>query len=972
MSINLEQLRKASLRKCQDKALTMLDKYLKSEETIPALVKMPTGTGKTGLIAVSSQINDDVVLILAPNASLPIQMKNEIQTDFWNKICYTGLPLKKVALIKKAKDINSCKFSETPIIIMTVQLLLSISKRSSSYDSLVKNVNLIIFDEGHHEPAKYWSTVIDGFNCKKIFFTATPYRNDNLIFKINEDYVYRYYTNDAIEQGDILSPTFECIASNLLENDYDLTKWLLKLKDTTDNKILVRISDPLRIEKLISILNQDSICAVGFHSALLKSTNIYNEGKDVYDLEDTYKIILHEDMFVEGLDLKGLETLVLVDCFQNAKSFIQQVGRILRINSLKKSHKVYLSSTECWFWKNQWDLYCKYDTEKNVLGIKYIKNFFRKKWDIYRDEINADNIRIPKRATIFWGEKSFYNKIKYLIRDRIVRRSDLEEWPTFENDLFWIVYYEKETPTYFLNNSFYHNKSLEFSCIYEIEIKKKYYLFYADSIGLNIPDVDNKLKRIPATDLHKLLDNQADVRNIRMKTTLARNGGINSRNIFGHNLEDIPQTLLDRLSYLSSITAIQDKTRRLINPSNARISDDEYVSYFEYIKWCNQMADSIIAGKNHNKFFDKHSYPVDPINDAPTSICLYLNTCIKNRTNKYSANFDSIYCKIDASTNLFSISIETKLCICRLVKLGTDNITVLSDDLDDYQVYSSGEKLLDYINSGNYTLFYNSKQIAYISGTYYLTNIRTRYNPPLLWDAWENIIRINSLSNCEDEKLKGINPRNKRKWPTKSIFRAIMDEIHTNNKEINYLLCSDLQTEISDFIGISTSKKKIYFIHCKYGDSKLSATALQDVYGQASKNSHYLFMNDIELLEYLKDKYTQWGTNWVVSKSIEDKPTGKKIKKTYTKIRLAVAPTGKNIKDFEKELEDLLSNEQEDTRRELWIVTSGLSKESLEKELTKDKTKRQSEEFHQFMWFTQNIQDTFSALNVQMKIFCKE
>lgn len=96
MSINLEELRKASLRKCQDKALTMIDKYLKSKETIPALVKMPTGSGKTGLIAVSSQINDDVVLILAPNASLPIQIKNEIQTDFWNKICYTGSSLKKL------------------------------------------------------------------------------------------------------------------------------------------------------------------------------------------------------------------------------------------------------------------------------------------------------------------------------------------------------------------------------------------------------------------------------------------------------------------------------------------------------------------------------------------------------------------------------------------------------------------------------------------------------------------------------------------------------------------------------------------------------------------------------------------------------------------------------------------------------------------------------------------------------------
>ncbi len=968
MSINLEQIRKAKLRKCQDSAITIIDKYLKSEETIPALVKMPTGTGKTGVIAVSSQINDDVVLILAPNASLPGQIENEIQTDFWKKIDYSEAELKKAVVIKEAKDIDLCKFSETPILIMTVQLLLSISKTSTSFHNLVKNVKLIIFDEGHHEPAKYWSAVIDVFSCKKIFFTATPYRNDNLIFKINKKYVYRYYTDDAIEQGDILRPTFDCIVNQLFEDDYELAKWLLELKDKTENKILVRIADSSRIEKLVSILNQHEKCAAGFHSSLEKSANIYKEGKAIYNIEDAYRIIIHEEMFVEGLDLKGLETLVLVDCFQNAKSFIQQVGRILRVESQRKSSKVYLSASNNSFWKNQWDLYIKYDTEKNVSDIEYTQNFFREKWDVFKDEITPDNIRIPKRANIFFSEKSFYNNIKSLIEKRIVKRKDLKKWPSFEDDRFWIIYYEKEISTNFLNNSFYHNKSLEFSCIYEKEIKAHYYLFYADSIGLSIPEVDDDLKRVPARHLHKLLETQADIRNIRLKTTLSRSSGINSRNIAGHNLGDIPQSLVDRLSHLSSVTAIKDKTRRLINPSKSRISDDEYDSYLEYVNWCNQIADIIDVGKNRNKYFDRYSYSVDPINDIPTSICLYLNTRIKNCNNEFKKDFDSIYGKIDATTKSFSISIENKSCICKINKLGSDSITISSDDLDDYQINSSGEKLLDYINSGNYTLFYNSKQIAYISGTYYLTNVRTKYNPPSLWDIWENIIEIKSLKDCKDEKLSGVNPSDKNKWPTKSIFRSIMDEIQDNYIEIDYLLCSDLGTEVSDFIGISTSKKKLYFIHCKYGKSKLSASAFQDVYGQASKNSHYLFMNDVRLLEYLKNKYSEWEKEWEISKT-SDKT---KIKKTYTKIRLAIAPTGKNNKDFEKELEKLLLNEEEDTRREVWIVTSGLSKNSLENELKKDKSTKQSEEFHQLIWFTQNMQDTFSTFNVQMKIFCKE
>ena len=67
-----------------------------------------------------------------------------------------------------------------------------------------------------------------------------------------------------------------------------------------------------------------------------------------------------------------------------------------------------------------------------------------------------------------------------------------------------------------------------------------------------------------------------------------------------------------------------------------------------------------------------------------------------------------------------------------------------------------------------------------------------------------------------------------------------------------------------------------------------------------------------------------------------------------------------------------LKNTNNDTKREVWIVISGLSKNVLEKELKKNNSATQSEELHQLMWFTQNMQDTFSSFNVRMKILCKE
>ncbi|HBZ6634845.1 DEAD/DEAH box helicase family protein [Clostridium botulinum] len=73
----------------QKEALEKLDEYLSdNEEKSFALIKMPTGTGKTGVIACVSHAFDNYknILIITPNNQLPKQIKNEISLDFWNKI----------------------------------------------------------------------------------------------------------------------------------------------------------------------------------------------------------------------------------------------------------------------------------------------------------------------------------------------------------------------------------------------------------------------------------------------------------------------------------------------------------------------------------------------------------------------------------------------------------------------------------------------------------------------------------------------------------------------------------------------------------------------------------------------------------------------------------------------------------------------------------------------------------------------
>ena len=72
---------KNKLKEYQYKATCKCIEYLSSESTQNALVHLPTGTGKTGVMATLCALTDKNILIVVPNATLPMQVKNERKTN---------------------------------------------------------------------------------------------------------------------------------------------------------------------------------------------------------------------------------------------------------------------------------------------------------------------------------------------------------------------------------------------------------------------------------------------------------------------------------------------------------------------------------------------------------------------------------------------------------------------------------------------------------------------------------------------------------------------------------------------------------------------------------------------------------------------------------------------------------------------------------------------------------------------------
>ena len=201
----------------QVEALNKICEWFESPETTDktAVVAMPTGSGKTGVIcclpykfgeAVAKErlTLEDVdlhkpMLVIAPSLEIRKQLKENLELHENNtfivkrkiikmnqvsdqhyrvktieradNIARQGLSLYHVCLVNAQKGHKKPKPGYRPSIIYT-------------WDDLPPNLfSVVVVDEAHHLPSKQWSKIIERFqgHAKVVFFTATPYRADKKI-----------------------------------------------------------------------------------------------------------------------------------------------------------------------------------------------------------------------------------------------------------------------------------------------------------------------------------------------------------------------------------------------------------------------------------------------------------------------------------------------------------------------------------------------------------------------------------------------------------------------------------------------------------------------------------------------------------------------------------------------------------------------------------------------------------------------
>lgn len=359
------------LRKPQIEAYLKIQEFFKENANGEALVVLPTGTGKSGLISIAPfGVCNGRVLIITPGlvTKQSIQKTQELLEDnFWINFDVLFSAADIPIITEYSADLSEKHLLDSQIIYSNIQRLGSI--RESGLINRVEPdfFDMIIVDESHHAPADSWREVLKYFsNAKILHVTGTPFRGDKqalpgiqihetalsevmrdryvkwlrketvnaqtLYFtipdspgiKFTKDQVLAIKDKDWLERSVALSQ--EC-SMDVIEHSVIRLQELKKLSPTVPHKILAVGCSILHAEDITKWYAQCGMKTVIIHSEMSKE-DIDSAFKKVDQHE--CDVVISVNMLMEGYDHKYLSILAIFRPYRSTNAFAQIVGRVLR------------------------------------------------------------------------------------------------------------------------------------------------------------------------------------------------------------------------------------------------------------------------------------------------------------------------------------------------------------------------------------------------------------------------------------------------------------------------------------------------------------------------------------------------------------------------------------------------------------------------------------------------------------------
>ena len=312
------------------------------------MVQMPTGTGKTILLAEvvkreKGKVKNPCVWIVVHRRELVEQIRETLDT--------------MLSSPSSTSDITSSLLSENSRIkVMSIQWL------SRHYQEMEEIPSLIVIDEAHHAVAKTYKEVMDAYpETKKLGLTATPCRLTKRGFtdlfdvllqswsakKFIADGWLSLYDYMSIREDSEDWRTVNSLKKRGADGDFSMREMSEKLNvqpsiERLCDTVMRYAANKKGITYAIDIAHAEHIAEAyrqhGINAIAISSKTPNDERRLTIDKfkAGQIQVLVNVDLFGEGFDCPDVEFIQLARPTLSLAKYLQQVGRGMRVFEGKK------------------------------------------------------------------------------------------------------------------------------------------------------------------------------------------------------------------------------------------------------------------------------------------------------------------------------------------------------------------------------------------------------------------------------------------------------------------------------------------------------------------------------------------------------------------------------------------------------------------------------------------------------------
>ncbi|MGX5843692.1 DEAD/DEAH box helicase [Mesorhizobium sp. ArgA1] len=995
--------------------------YFASGSPKGCLIHMPTGTGKTGVMAVLATRRAVAmpVLVVCPSAALVEQLKSQFVSGFWDKIKAPDewkpdvvIQILPSGVKSTANKIAGAK-GKRVIVVGTIQALQQIHA-AGDHEQLRGLVGTIIFDEGHREPAPLWAEVVRSFGVPTVLFSATPFRSDLKIFNVGDEHIHFLSFQDAVGKCLIRGVTIEEKPFSL--NAAEFVREMIAARDdlvkqgrfTAANKMIVRAASEDTVTELFQAFRDalkgrdDGVLALHNNFDL---TGVQGEQQrpdvPINLTERPEKFLIHQFMLIEGIDDPLCTMLALYEPFSNTRMLVQQVGRLTRqageIGTKQTDAIVFARVDE--YVDGVWKSFLSYDTacianggkppirnDEEVLSklvaalplMDYVGGEFRERIDLA--DINlAEDLQFPRSAYIFEIDPSL--NLDNLQSDI---SAGLEAEDRFEHLVASVAGGScRYHVTLRLNQSPFLSKSLFQAASLEVTIYARCgnRLFFYDSAGLWIDELNGVGARVNPKSLRSLMPAGPDnvVSFISVKNTDLGPLALRSRSLAARSLERSGVFMGEHMNVVTRAGGRVENTRRSVGFARSRVRDGEGADFSadEFAAWCDEVNKELDAAKAGAPVLSRFAIPTDiPSNTEPTNILIdMLELMGEFRIGRESAHFDNDALCVDVVPDFsakapapfrFELTVDgNKANVWISWNPKKQKYWITSPVLSKYKSKDNEKisltKRLNQIQP--FRLITAGLEHVYVHGSFYALDLNLANLSGAARLVLDLITPVAELAAVKSEK--GIPSGGSfDTWKPGSLFRMLDDTLVEGKERPLFgptfpaLVCDDLATEVGDFIGVDDSA----------ATPRVTFVVAKWHKGDAGVSASAFYdvcAQAVKNLAYLKSDGTElpgaatkFDNDWRMS-------AGEGVAKVTDTVPRRRAGPGSIA--FRRLLQRVRTAPGSD--RTIWLVCSGgmLSKSALEAEFRRP---RPQPHVLQFYHLVISAYSACQSVGVNMRIFC--